>query len=90
MCIRDSYYSDEEPTFDERYTAGTVRQSILDLKTPVDNSGALSDEQLPDVLVIMSESYFDLRTIPGVEVDESVYHNLDRLKACLLYTSRCV
>lgn len=75
------YYSDEEPTFDERYTAGTVRQSILDLKTPVDNSGALSDEQLPDVLVIMSESYFDLRTIPGVEVDESVYHNLDRLKA---------
>lgn len=75
------YYSDEEPVFDERYNAGTVRQGILDMKTPVDNSGALSGEQLPDVLVIMSESYFDLRTVPGVTVDEKVYRNLDRLKA---------
>ncbi len=72
-CLIGSVYYDEFT--DERATEDNV-QRLLSAYEPQAGTGVR-----PDILVVMSESYFDLRRVDGLEVDDSLYQNFRRMQS---------
>lgn len=71
-CLIGSLYYDEFT--DERATAERIQQIM-------EPYAAQGGEKLrPDIIVIMSESYFDLNRVQGLELKEDLYQNFRRMQ----------
>ena len=77
-CLIGSlYYDTTPPQSDLDYNYNTVK-AILDGYEPTGSVPA--SRELPDVIVVMSESYFDLNRVPGLTLNEDIYKNLKRMQ----------
>lgn len=71
-CLIGSLYYDENT--DERATADNI-QRIMEGFPPLEGA-----DIRPDIVVIMSESYFDLNRVRGLELTADIYQNFRRMQ----------
>ena len=72
-CLIGSLYYDDFT--DRRAEADTIRQILS--RYPAQTGGEIR----PDIVAIMSESYFDLNRVRGLELEEDLYQNFRRMQA---------
>ncbi len=72
-CLIGSLYYDDFT--DRRAEADTIRQILS--RYPAQTGGEIR----PDIVAIMSESYFDLNQVRGLELEEDLYQNFRRMQA---------
>ena len=48
------------------------------------NNGSAQKSEQPDIIVLMSEAFFDVRTLKGTEFSENPLENFDRIAAHIL------
>lgn len=71
-CLIGSLYYDEFT--DQRATADKIQQIMAPY------SAQDGEELRPDIIVVMSESYFDLNRVKGLELKEDLYQNFRRMQ----------
>ncbi len=75
-CLIGSIYYD---TVAPETTLDYNRTNVENLLAPYE--GTYGTGMRPDVIVIMSESYFDLNRVNGIAIHEDIYENFSRMKA---------
>ncbi len=75
--IGSAYYDSRYPDSNIPYTEEDVSSILARYEAQTENT---SLQETPDVIVVMSESFFDLTTVSGLFLTENIYRNFRRMR----------